>query len=146
MNKKICNIVACVLHLQQCCKSMEKKHKKSVLEKLGFSLSLVCAFHCLATPFLLAFLPAFAELFPEEVELPIILVSFVIATITISKDINTHKQILPLVLLVSSFLLLIIAKLLSHSHLFDIIGLLGILAAYLLNWHKLRKAKVCACA
>ena len=146
MNKKICNSVAYVLYLQHCCKSMEKKIKKSVVEKLGFSLSLLCALHCLATPFLLAFLPAFGELFPQEVELPIILASFVIATMVISKDINTHKQILPLILVISSFFLLIIANLLSHNYLFDIIGLLGILAAYLLNWHQLRKAKVCACA
>lgn len=125
---------------------MEKKNRKSILEKLGFSLSLVCALHCLATPFLLAFLPAFGELLPEEVELPIILISFAIATMVISKDIQTHKHILPLILLVFSFLVLIIANLLTQNHIFDMLGILGILAAYLLNWHKLRKAKVCACA
>ena len=125
---------------------MKKESRKSILEKLGFSLSLVCALHCLATPFLLAFLPAFGEFFPEEVELPIILISFAIATMVISKDIQTHKHILPLALLIFSFSGLIIANLLTHNHIFDILGILGILAAYLLNWYKLRKAKVCACA
>jgi succinate-acetate transporter protein len=125
---------------------MKKDIRRKILEKLGFSLSLLCALHCLATPFLLAFLPAFGELFPEELELPIILASFGIATMVIGRDMHTHKHFLPLILVVSSFLVLIVSNLFTNQHIFDVVGIVGILAAYLLNWHKLRKAKVCACA
>ncbi len=135
-----------MIYLQQCCSKMKKDIRRKILEKLGFSLSLMCALHCLATPFLLAFLPAFGEFFPEELELPVILISFGIATMVISRDIHTHKHFLPLILVIGSFLVLIIANLSTHHHIFDVVGILGILAAYLLNWHKLRKAKVCTCA
>ncbi|GAB4131691.1 MAG: hypothetical protein OHK0045_09480 [Raineya sp.] len=126
---------------------MKKSHGKNILEKLGFSLSLVCALHCLATPFLLAFLPAFGELFPEEWELSVILISFAIAVMIIGRDIQIHRHILPISLLACSFLVLIITHLLAiHNPIFDILGIAGILASYLLNWQKLRKAKACACA
>lgn len=126
---------------------MKKATQKSnILEKLGFSLSFICALHCLATPFLLAFLPAFGELFPEEIELAVIVISFAIAIRVIKKDTHTHKQILPLVLVISSFLVLILANIFAKNHIWDIVGLAGIMAAYLLNWYKLRKARVCACA
>jgi len=125
---------------------MKKTAIKSFLEKLGFSLSMICALHCLTMPFVLAFLPAFAEFLPEEIELLIILLSFLIATAIVGKDTNIHKKILPLFLLIVAFAVLILANLFAHNHLFDILGIIGIIAAYLLNWHYLRKTKVCACA
>jgi hypothetical protein len=125
---------------------MKKTAIKSFLEKLGFSLSMICALHCLTMPFVLAFLPAFAELLPKEFELFIILFSFVIALGIVGKDTNIHKKILPLFVLILSFVVLLVANLLAHNHLFDVLGIVGIFSAYLLNWHYLRKAKVCACA
>jgi hypothetical protein len=125
---------------------MKKTAVKNLLGKFGFSLSLLCALHCLATPLVLAFIPAFAEFLPKEIELLIILLSFLIATAIVGKDTNIHKKILPLFVLIPSFVVLLVANLLAHNHLFDVLGIVGIFSAYLLNWHYLRKAKVCACA
>jgi|JI8StandDraft_2_1071088.scaffolds.fasta_scaffold01137_7 hypothetical protein len=117
-----------------------------ILEKLGISLSMACAVHCMAMPVALAFLPSLGNLVTEEVELFITLSSLLIAVFVLGKDIRLHKNPLPIIILISSFAIVLLS-LMNHKYiLLDILGIAGILTAYLLNWYKLKKAKACACA
>jgi len=116
-----------------------------VLEKLGISLSMACAVHCMAMPVALAFLPSVGNWVTEEAELFITLFSLLIAVFVLGKDIRHHKNSLPLFILVVSFAVVLFGILTHKSVFIDILGIVGILFAYLLNWHKLKKAKACAC-
>ncbi|MCS6794799.1 MAG: MerC domain-containing protein [Raineya sp.] len=122
-----------------------KNFYNKFLAKFGFSLSLLCGLHCLATPVLLAVVPAVGELFSEETEIVITAVSFVIGFSVLWKDIRLHKFLLPLALMSFSFLLIVASQVFLHLHVLDILGILGIATAYLWNWHKLRQVRVCAC-
>jgi hypothetical protein len=115
------------------------------LEKLGVSLSMACAVHCLAMPVLLAFVPTLGNWFTEEIELVVTLASLLIAVFVLLKDFRIHKQITPLTILISSFTIILTSLFLHKPIILDVVGILGILTAYILNWYKLRQAKSCAC-
>jgi hypothetical protein len=117
-----------------------------ILEKLGISLSMACAVHCMAMPVALAFLPSLGDLVTEELELLITLSSLFIAVFVLGKDIRLHKNPLPILILLVSFGIILLGLATHKTVLLDILGIVGILSAYLLNWYKLRKVKACACA
>lgn len=121
------------------------KINKILVEKVGLSLSVVCAIHCLTTPILLAFMPAFGNFFPEKVELMIVIVSFLVAIFVQGKDFHYHKSLLPLSILSISFGMLITNLVVEHLLVLDIFSSLGILWSYILNWQKVRQFKACAC-
>ncbi|MDX1904476.1 MAG: MerC domain-containing protein [Thermonemataceae bacterium] len=122
------------------------KISKILVERVGLSLSVVCAIHCLTTPVLLAFMPAFGNFFSEKVELMIVIVSFLAAVLVQGKDFRYHKNPFPLGILSISFGMLT-ANLLVMEHLLvlDISSSLGILWSYILNWQKVRQFKSCTC-
>ncbi|PKQ67064.1 MerC mercury resistance protein [Raineya orbicola] len=129
------------------CNKVEKMRNfyHKYLTKFGFSLSLLCGLHCLATPVLLAFMPAVAEWFSEEVEISVTFLSFLIGFSVLWKDFRLHKFFYPLVLLIFSFAFILISQLFIHRHFLDILGIMGIVLAYLWNWHKIRQIRMCAC-
>ncbi len=66
---------------------------------VGIFLSALCAVHCLATPILLAFLPALGEQFQSPWVHGVLLVFVVsIFLVTILRHYRMHKSVLPLVL------------------------------------------------
>jgi hypothetical protein len=117
-----------------------------ILEKLGISLSMACAVHCMAMPVALAFLPSLGNWVTEEIELCITLSSLFIAIFVLVKDIRLHKNLLPILILLASFAIILLGLITYKTVFLDVLGILGILSAYILNWYKLRKAKACACA
>jgi hypothetical protein len=143
LNKNICNFVA-FLYICNKVETMKRFYHQFVA-KLGFSLSLLCGLHCLATPALLAFMPAVAEWFSEEVEISITLISFVIGFSVLWKDLRLHKFAPPLLLLIFSFALILISQIFVHRHFLDILGIVGIALSYLWNWYKIRQVRMCAC-
>ena len=117
-----------------------------ILEKLGISLSMACAVHCMAMPVALAFLPSLGNWVTEDIELIITLSSLFIAVFVLGKDVRLHKNPLPILILLTSFAIILLGLTTHKTVLLDILGIVGILSAYILNWYKLRKAKSCACA
>lgn len=144
MNKNICNFVA-FLYICNKVETMKSFYHKFAT-KLGFSLSLLCGLHCIATPALLAFIPAVAEWFSEEAEMSITLLSFFIGFLVLWKDLRLHKFTIPLLLLIFSFSLILISHIFVHRHFLDVLGIIGIALAYLWNWHKVRQLRMCTCA
>lgn len=120
---------------------------KSFLEKIGFGLTIVCAIHCLAMPFLITLLPFMGHQFQaiHQFEVYIISVSFILAFALLYKDFRRHKNEIPLKLVAFSFLIKSIewiGNLEKYETYFSVTMAIFIIVAYYLNWqHK----KQCAC-
>lgn len=119
-------------------------------DKIGFSMSVLCAIHCAVGPLLLTIFPIVgAELFlNHEIELLLIGSSVLIAAYTLQKDFfNYHRKAGAIILCFLGFALIIGAHFIPSS--FNIpesvlasIGGFFIAFAYFYNW-RLRKAKAC---
>ncbi len=74
-------------------------------EKLGLSLSILCAIHCLSLPIILFFAPYFASSFVynENFEWGLVLISFILAAFLLIKDFRKHKNIGPILLMSLAF-------------------------------------------
>ncbi len=120
---------------------------KTFLEKMGFGLTIICAVHCLAMPFLITLLPFMGQQFQaiHQFEIYIILTSFVLAFVLLYKDFRRHKNETPLKLVALSLLIKSIewfGNLEKYETYFSLIMAILIIIAYYLNWqHK----KQCAC-
>ena len=68
-----------------------------VADRIGCSLSVTCAIHCLAAPLFLTFLSV--SPLGEDLELPMIVVALSIAAATFSAGFVRHTTVAPLVLL-----------------------------------------------
>jgi hypothetical protein len=129
--------------------SNEGKIAKSATGKLGLSLSLLCSVHCLAMPFVVAFLPMGGDLFSNPViEVILLGSSILLASYTIIRDFrHLHRNYSSLLLLAVGVTLLLASQA-QHSH--DEINFLAPLAglsifgAYLLNWRHIRRHHQCA--
>ncbi len=104
------------------------------LQKLGFGLSLLCALHCLATPFLLVALPALGHNYLSEgLETGLIAGSLLIGSVILTRDYRGHHQKLPLILLSLAFVLAFLVFL-THSHLLQTLSSILLAVAFLINW------------
>ena len=119
------------------------KFVKTGLEKLGFSLTLLCAIHCLATPLALSALPYMSGQFASlhQYEGPILVASFILAGILLIKDYLFHRNLRPLFFLGIAILIKILGMFyFEEEELFQNLAIsAAIIYAYVLNWqHKAR--------
>ncbi len=113
------------------------------IDLLGFSVSLLCAIHCLLIPLFLA-VGVFQtdSIFSHElVEYIVIPVSLLIAAWALYKAYQKHKNSTPLILAFSGFLIIMISYLLEQDYFHYLVGLggLSIAIAHFYNWKLLHK-------
>jgi hypothetical protein len=111
-------------------------------DRIGCSLSVACAIHCLAAPLFLTFLSV--SPLGEDFELPMIVVALSIAAVTFTAGFVRHTAIAPLVLLLGAGPVMIASRCV-HGALLET-GLLVIGAFLLSIGHvvNLRRGHVCA--
>lgn len=112
---------------------------KSKLEKIGVSLTLICAIHCIATPILLFLLPMSGSKFANlhAYENPIIFFSFLLAFYILFMDYKMHKNPTPLILIgMASFIKIV--EFFGNFHSFELVVSLFIAilvtVSYYINW------------
>lgn len=130
---------------------MQTLHEKGILDYTGAAVSVVCAIHCLAMPFLITALPlAGLEVLEDEVtEMIFILVSILIALITFFPSINKHHKIQPIILFIIGILILFSSHFffeddLFWKSLFVLLGAISITTAHLLNHFHSKTCTVCS--
>jgi hypothetical protein len=121
--------------------------RKSFLEKTGFGLTLLCGIHCLATPILLSAMPLAGQkvAFLHTYEPYIMYGSMLLAFVLLRKDYRSHKNVLPLQLVLAALVVRLVFDLtaLKPFELLFTILIAGLLiGAYWQNWQ--HKAK-CTC-
>jgi hypothetical protein len=127
----------------------ERIKSKSIAGRLGLSLSVLCSIHCLAMPFVVAFLPVSGGLFNNPViEVVLLGSSILLASYTIIRDFrHLHRNYGSLVLLGIGIVLLLVSSA-NHTHdkinLFAPMAGLFIFGAYLLNWRHIRRYHQCS--
>jgi MerC mercury resistance protein len=120
---------------------------KLSLEKIGVSLSFICAIHCIITPLLLFILPLFGSTFSSFhiYENPIMFASFLLAFYILFTDFKMHKNPLPL-LLIGLASAIKIVEYFGKLHRYELIiaPIIAVLVtiAYYLNW---KHRKKCHC-
>ncbi|SDK64985.1 MerC mercury resistance protein [Catalinimonas alkaloidigena] len=108
--------------------------------KLGFSVSLLCAVHCITLPLLLTVLPLVGSEWAadQRLEWGLMLISLPIAAYTLGKDFQQHHRPGALWLAGLGFLGILGGHLLLQHHAFThvVAGLGGLLVAvaFWLNW------------
>jgi hypothetical protein len=93
---------------------MKSQQLTSKLDRIGMTASTLCAIHCAAVPLLITFLPlaGLGFLANPWVEWSMILLALIIGVSSISMSyMRTHHRILPIVLLVTGFVLIGLAHL-----------------------------------
>ncbi|UBM57809.1 MerC domain-containing protein [Marinilongibacter aquaticus] len=111
-----------------------------ILYKFGLGMSVLCAIHCLAMPFVLVFMPILAEEFlSESMEMVLVGSSLVLGVIFLLRDYRIYQMKSPLGVF-SLSVLFFVAHLFSQNHLWLSLGSFTMAAAYLLNWYWQRKA------
>lgn len=109
----------------------------SQLDNWGIFISTLCAIHCVLTPLLLissAHLSTQVESL-HSLELPLFAVAFGIAAIALYSSYKRHKSFQPLLLVVSGFILVLLAGGLAtvFETLFRVIGSLLIISGHVQN-------------
>ncbi|QHT70601.1 MerC domain-containing protein [Rhodocytophaga rosea] len=120
------------------------KHKVSPAtnkwNKVGVSLSFLCAIHCASTPLLIALLPMMGSelLHNPALELSLIGITVLIAGVILIRDYrHTHRNTLPLLLLLAGVLAKFLAIFVFQQTYEPVIitsGAAFILLAYVANW------------
>ena len=113
------------------------------IDLLGFSVSFLCAIHCLLIPiFLAAGVFSSDSLFSHElVEYIIIPASLLIAGWALFKAFQKHNNIRPLLIALSGFLIILASYLIDNSFFHYLIGMGGLLIAiaHFYNWRLLHQ-------
>lgn len=114
------------------------KPHSHLLHKVGLSLSLLCAIHCVLTPIMLISLPFLGEGFlSESAETWLFFVSVSLAFLVLLKDLKIHRNKVPMSLLFLSILLNFSSFFLSHSLIangFHISSSIVLAIAFFMNW------------
>lgn len=114
-----------------------------LLSSLGFSLSLLCAIHCMAMPFLIAFAPFFGSFISHTAETYILIASAGLGAYVFVSNYQQHGNFLPISLLVLSLLLSFAGLVLFHDKWevpFMASGGFCMAIAYYINWKAQKKA------
>ena len=135
-------IFATLLHLTS--RFMKDRFVGFQVDFIGFSVSLLCAVHCVGIPFMLGFAPLLSSGFlgTTWIEYGIILFSFLVAFFALIRGYTTcHKK--PMALIVAFFGFVLIS--LGHSvglevleATFTPIGAVIVAAAHIINWKHMR--------
>jgi hypothetical protein len=118
-------------------------------DKIGVSLSLLCAVHCISLPLLFTVAPLMSQSFLADPLLENILLigSLLIAAYTLLRDyLHVHRRWTASYIALAGFVILFFAKWICPATLEPLMMTLGGLTtafAYYINW-KLKKS--CACA
>lgn len=84
----------------------KKTNKYSTLEKIGVSLSFICAIHCIITPLFIAFLPMLSSTVSHNPAIEIILLGssfLIVGIVNLIGFIKHHKTFAPLVYMLLGF-------------------------------------------
>jgi hypothetical protein len=124
-------------------------------DTLGFLASMLCALHCAATPFILAFsaLGGLAFLADPSWEASILGISAVVAVISLLPSYKKHQQAMPLWVALSGFFCIGFGHLSEDwiswgEPVFAALGGFLVAMAHLKNWDVLRrgtKQQACEC-
>lgn len=130
---------------------MQTLHEKGILDYTGAAVSVACAIHCLAMPFLITALPLLGLTFlaDELTEMVFISVSILIAIITFFPAINKHHKIQPLLFFIFGIAILLSSHFFFEDDLFwrsltVLLGAISITTAHLLNYSHTKNCKVCS--
>lgn len=129
---------------------MEERSWGVQLDFLGFIASFICSIHCAAIPFVLTLTAIGGFSWLSD---PIIESGFLLASLTIAGSTLIHgyrRETIDktaLILFVSGFSLLILSRLLPHTHgielVFAVVGGMTIASAHIYHWLGLRRARRC---
>ncbi|WP_316823490.1 MerC domain-containing protein [Pedobacter gandavensis] len=112
--------------------------KSDRLDQFGITASVACAIHCAALPFLITLLPLWGLSFLANpwVELSMIGLSLIIGTWSLAGSYPKHKRIIPILVLITGFILIGTGhhSLESLEPILIPMGGLTIALAHLLNW------------
>ena len=116
------------------------KTQTHFLHKMGLWISMLCAIHCLAMPFLIAALPFISkDIISEQAEQMLLIFSAGMGLVILLRDYWVHRNPFPLVLLAISFVFNGFAFFVVHEHginVWIILGALFLTLAYFVNWKK----------
>lgn len=129
-------------------------NKKSILERLGIGLSILCAIHCMAMPLLLVILPVVSSEILHNHVIEFVLLGFSFSIVGYTNFIGLkkyHESWIPVLLMILAFLFIISGHIL-HSHILEtvcsVIG--GLLLAYSVyanqQQKKLAENRQCYCS
>ena len=121
-----------------------KEHKKNLnLSFLSMLASAACAVHCLALPVILSLLPLTSSFFDNHLfEILLISTSFALAGFVLMQGFNTHRQKLPLLLLITALIVVCsghIGSLHEFEPFFIITGSSLLALSQLVNFSFIRK-------
>ncbi len=117
-------------------------------EKLGVSLSVACAIHCISLPFLITFFPLLGiDWFHEGIEFFLLGGSFLLAIWILGTDYyKKHKNYEPLLWAALGFIFIMTGHILEKSEtIFSFLGGMSLLVAYWRNMKIKHQIKVCEC-
>ncbi|SOE22207.1 MerC mercury resistance protein [Spirosomataceae bacterium TFI 002] len=113
------------------------------LSSLGFSLSMLCAIHCLAMPFIIAFAPLLGSFLSHKAEAYILVISAALAIYVFISNLQQHGNFWPLILLMLSVGSSFAGLVLFHDR-WEIplmsFGGLSMASAYYINWKAQKKS------
>ncbi|MFM1913030.1 MAG: hypothetical protein RIR51_868 [Bacteroidota bacterium] len=116
-------------------------------EKLGITLSILCAIHCLSLPLILFFAPYIASsfVFNESFEWFLVIISFLLAAFLLIKDYRRHKNLIPIILLSLAFLTKLIDFIVNQESYHWFYGIcLGVFIS-LAYWKNYQHKTTCSC-
>ena len=116
-------------------------------EKLGITLSILCAIHCLSLPLILFFAPYIASsfVFNESFEWFLVITSFLLAAFLLIKDYRRHKNLIPIILLSLAFLTKLIDFIVNQESYHWFYGIcLGVFIS-LAYWKNYQHKTTCSC-
>jgi hypothetical protein len=117
--------------------------------KLGMSLSLLCAIHCLAMPFIITLLPLAGRAFNLDATTEIVLIgtSIIISSITLSRDyFKHHHNLKPIYVLTLGVLLIALLHIINLPTAYkwsESSGGLLLFGAFLVNRKHMKKHHTC---
>ncbi|SEA78676.1 MerC domain-containing protein [Pedobacter hartonius] len=119
------------------------KHER--LDHLGMAASIACAIHCAALPLVITALPLLGLEFLANtgVEISMICLSLIVGIYSLRISYPKHRKVLPVLVLVTGFLLIAAGHFIFESLEALIVPLGGftIAAAHLINWKYGRRCK-----
>lgn len=109
------------------------------LDKIGITASVICAIHCAFLPVLITVLPlaGIGFMAKSRTESLMILLSILIAGVSLGSSYKLHQKYLPLILLLIGIVLIAIAHLFlpeKPGHFVTPVGGLTVAAAHYFNW------------
>jgi hypothetical protein len=110
-------------------------------DKFGIGLSFFCLVHCISMPLIVNIFPLLLNL-DHLIEIPILLLTFVVGLTSFWKNITKHKYFLSALFFVFGFFLIFVSML-FHLHWLNFISLPTLIVAHFLNWKKIKQLDGC---